>query len=55
MYGTANTPSTSYGIQPSVTVDIDLNSLIILHYISAGTSTSSFAFLAAPVEEIKIA
>lgn len=55
MYASTNTPSTADGAQPSTTKDIDLHSNVVVHYTSAGNTTSTFSFVAAPIEEIKIA
>lgn len=55
MYATTNTPSTADGAQPSITKDIDLDSDVVVHYMSAGTNTSAISFVAVPIEEIKIA
>ena len=55
MYASTNTPSTANGAQPSTTKDIDLHSNVVVHYTSASTATSTFSFVAAPIEEIKIA
>lgn len=50
-YGTADAPVTD-GTSPTITYDIDLNSVCPVHYF--GTN-SARVFLTAPVEEIKIA
>lgn len=51
-YTSTNTPQTSNQATPSVTADVDLNSKIIMHYVSTG---SAHTFLALPVEPIKYA
>lgn len=55
MYATTNTPSTANGAQPSITKDIDLDSNVVVHYMSAGDNAVTLSFVAVPIEEIKIA
>ena len=51
-YANTNRPALD-NTSPSLTTDIDLNNICVLHYMNANTSTS-VAHLIAPIEEIKI-
>lgn len=51
-YASTNTAPTGSQNSPSVTADVDLNSKIIMHYMTTG---SSHTFLAFPIEDIKYA
>ncbi|NNH01677.1 hypothetical protein [Acinetobacter sp. ANC 5414] len=54
-YASANAPTLTIAASPSFSMDIDLNSKIVLHYISNSANASSAVFFAIPVEPIKYA
>lgn len=53
-YANANYPATN-STSPTMTYETDLNHICPVHYINTSTSNSSYVFLTAPIEEIKIA
>lgn len=54
-YAATNAPSITPTASPSSTSDIDLNSNILVHSLSGGSSAQYAVFYAFPIEEIKIA
>ena len=53
-YANTNYPATN-SASPTIMYETDLNHICPVHYINASTNNSSYVFLTAPIEEIKIA
>lgn len=53
-YSSTNAPSLSANSSPFTTKDIDLGNSICIHHISTGGSASQAAYMAFPLEEVKI-
>ncbi|ENW86444.1 hypothetical protein F906_01499 [Acinetobacter pseudolwoffii] len=53
-YSSTNAPSLSANSSPFITKDIDLDNSICIHHISNGGSASQAAYMAFPLEEVKI-
>lgn len=54
-FDSTNTPPFANALNPSLTTDIDLNSLVVMALLSQSTTASGITFFALPVEEVKIA
>jgi len=54
-FNAVDTPPIIISSTPSITMDVDLNSLVVIGHLSVNTSSGACVFLALPVEEIKIA
>lgn len=54
-YDSTNTPPIANTSNPSLTTDMDLNNLVIVHLLSQTTTLNGMLFFALPVEEVKIA
>lgn len=54
-YASNNQPPSTLKTSPSITYDIDLECKFIVHSMNSSSSAANFAFVAIPMEEIKIA
>ena len=54
-FGATNTPPFTNDLNPSLTSDVDLGSLVVMGLLSRSTAADGMNFFAFPVEEIKIA
>lgn len=53
-YSSTNAPSLSANSSPFFTEDVDLTNLVCLHHLSLGAASSQAAYMAFPLEEVKI-